>query len=79
MNIQKTQQIRIFLFIIISVTSMLLLFDVVLMPRFRIPSDTAYRAEEGVLDLRGWDIREIPFLPLDGEWEFYWTQLLSTG
>jgi len=79
MDMQNTQNIRILLFIILAVTSMMLFFDIVLTPKIRIPSDRTYRAEEGVLDLRGWDINELPFIPLNGEWEFFWNQLLESG
>jgi len=32
---------------------------------------------QGVLDLRGWDFEQQGTLSLEGEWEFYWGQLLS--
>ena len=31
----------------------------------------------GVMDLSGWNREESPMLTLDGEWEFYWNELLS--
>jgi class 3 adenylate cyclase len=34
------------------------------------------RGEKGVLDLRAWDFAAQQPLPLNGEWEFYWQQLL---
>ena len=77
MGIKKIQNIRILLFMMISLTFMLLFFDVVLTPKIRRSSDLTYRAEDGVLDLRGWDNTDIPFIPLDGEWEFFWNQLLG--
>ena len=77
MGKQKTQNIKILLFIMISVTILLLLFDVVFIPKTQSPSDTSYRAEKGVLDLRGWDKTKIPYISLDGEWEFFWNQLLG--
>ena len=61
----------------ISVTAMLLFFDFVLTPGIRLPAGDAYRAESGVLDLRGWSKTEIPCIALDGEWEFFWNQLIS--
>lgn len=35
------------------------------------------RAVRGVLDLSGWDLVEDGIVRLDGEWEFYWHQLLT--
>lgn len=35
------------------------------------------RAVEGVLDLRDWDFSSQGSISLEGEWEFYWGQLLS--
>lgn len=37
------------------------------------------RANEGVLDLRDWDMTIQAPVALAGEWEFYWLQLLSPG
>lgn len=36
-------------------------------------------AEQGVLDLTNWDIEDDGIVTLMGEWEFYWSQLLSSG
>ena len=33
-------------------------------------------AADGVLDLRGWDLTQAS-VPLDGEWDFFWKQLVS--
>ncbi|MDH7554947.1 MAG: SpoIIE family protein phosphatase [Spirochaetota bacterium] len=35
------------------------------------------RAIEGVLDLRGWDESSNQVISLDGDWEFYWNQLIE--
>ncbi|HEX3046566.1 MAG TPA: ATP-binding protein [Bacillota bacterium] len=35
------------------------------------------QAVNGVLDLTGWDLARDGMLPLNGEWEFYWGQLLT--
>ena len=35
-------------------------------------------AEKGVLDLRQWDFEKNGNVSLNGEWEFYWEQLLSS-
>lgn len=77
MDKQKTQNIIILMFIMISVTILLLFFDVVLIAETESPSGKAYGAKNGVLDLRGWDMTEIPYISLDGEWEFFWNQLLD--
>lgn len=34
-------------------------------------------AVAGVLDLRSWDLKQTGSVNLDGEWEFYWQQLLT--
>ncbi|NJO03631.1 MAG: hypothetical protein HC880_19860 [Bacteroidia bacterium] len=33
-------------------------------------------AKHGVLDLRHWNFKEDGAIELDGEWEFYWRELL---
>ncbi len=38
---------------------------------------SAPRAENGVLDLRNWDFEGSGIVSLDGEWSFYWNQLLA--
>ena len=35
------------------------------------------KAVEGVLDLRKWDLKQDGSVKLDGQWEFYWNQLLE--
>ncbi|MCR8643608.1 histidine kinase [Paenibacillus sp. N1-5-1-14] len=37
------------------------------------------RVNKGILDLSQWQPTKDPILPLDGEWEFYPRQLLTTG
>lgn len=34
------------------------------------------KIQQGVLDLADWDYKENPILTLDGQWAFYWNQLL---
>lgn len=34
-------------------------------------------ARQGVLDATGWDFKTSGVIPLDGEWEFYWNELLT--
>jgi class 3 adenylate cyclase len=41
-------------------------------------SQQAPKAVKGVLDLRGWDFGKDGIVRLDGEWEFYWKQFLSS-
>ncbi len=36
-------------------------------------------AKQGVLDLSGWNLERDGIIKLDGEWEFYWKQLLKPG
>ncbi len=36
-------------------------------------------SQQGVLDLRDWDAASDQVVPLDGQWEFYWNQLLEPG
>jgi sensor histidine kinase YesM len=33
-------------------------------------------AKKGRIDLAGWDMEQTAIIPLNGEWEFYWEQLL---
>jgi len=35
------------------------------------------KISSGVLDLSSWDYRQVGRIKLDGEWEFYWNQLLT--
>ncbi|MDA0689604.1 MAG: diguanylate cyclase [Proteobacteria bacterium] len=39
----------------------------------------SHRASKGVLDLSDWDLATQDPIALAGEWEFYWSQLLSPG
>ncbi len=41
------------------------------------PDPLSLHAEAGTMDLSAWDIQKDPTLKLDGEWEFYWNQLLG--
>lgn len=47
------------------------------LPGWRQTSDSTLHAVNGRLDLAGWDIDNTPILPLEGDWEFYWDQLLT--
>ena len=35
------------------------------------------KAHKGVIDLRNWNFEKNPTIELNGEWEFYWQQLLT--
>lgn len=39
--------------------------------------DSLPRAEQGILDLRNWNLAESNMTSLDGKWDFYWNELLS--
>ena len=36
-------------------------------------------AKDGVIDLRNWDFKKYGSVPLRGEWQFYWKQLVHEG
>lgn len=64
-----------------------LLFTLVLLPILLVyllselvssPVSTIPKAHQGVLDLSNWDFPQDGVISLDGEWEFYWQQLLSS-
>lgn len=44
-----------------------------------LPAAQLPRADAGVLDLSDWDLAGEDSLNLDGEWSFYWNQLLPPG
>lgn len=43
----------------------------------RVDSRKIPRAEKGALDLHGWHFEKDGTITLDGDWEFYWEQLLT--
>ncbi len=43
----------------------------------RQPQDEYLKAENGRMDLASWDTKDTKILKLDGEWEFYWDELLG--
>jgi two-component system, LytTR family, sensor kinase len=59
--------------IIITFISMLLLS----MPENKQGKSTSLQAVKGKLELADWNMEHTKILPLDGEWEFYWNQLLT--
>lgn len=60
-------------FLLISFLSLLFLS----MPGKRGEPTGPLRAVKGVIDLSNWNMDETKILSLDGEWEFYWNQLLT--
>ncbi|SET06486.1 ATP-binding protein [Paenibacillus sp. NFR01] len=36
-------------------------------------------ARDGILDLTDWNVQSNKVVPLDGQWEFYWNQLVEPG
>lgn len=38
---------------------------------------TIYKANQGILDLKNWNPTTDPVISLDGDWEFYWNELLE--
>lgn len=61
-------------YILIVAVAIALLFCINLIPDI---SSKAPRAGKGVLDLSGWDFAQDGPVQLNGEWEFYWNQLLT--
>lgn len=61
-------------FIISLVSILVLLFS---LPDRKQTKADAYRAVNGRMELAGWNMNEVDIINLDGEWEFYWEQLLT--
>ncbi len=59
-----------------TVISLRLLFLSILLPIFGYSAEPP-KASKGFLDLTGWDFIEKGPTKLEGEWEFYWNQLLT--
>ncbi len=55
---------------------LLILILIVILFR-RTKTEEVFKAEKGVLDLTAWNFKGKGTLNLDGEWEFYWNQLLD--
>ncbi|MBN2859209.1 MAG: hypothetical protein JXK93_02985 [Sphaerochaetaceae bacterium] len=76
-DVPKGDVIQILLFLAIAVSITLLFFNLLLSPN-RGRDHAEYRlAENGVLDLTGWNFEDHGPVPLNGEWEFYPNQLLG--
>ena len=43
----------------------------------KIDKQTQPQPQQGILDLRDWDFSHQSIINLNGEWEFYWKQLVS--
>ncbi len=63
-------------FLILFVFVSLLLFS---MPEEKRVQNSGMKAVHGRMGLAGWDMERRGILHLDGEWEFYWDQLLTPG
>lgn len=62
---------------IVGLGCFLLLFGLVRASNHKIQSPDS--AQQGVIDLTAWDFRGEQVAALDGQWEFYWNQLLMPG
>ena len=68
MLVEKTSISRILIFLVIILGSQANLANA---------TDQPPKAVSGILDLRDWNFDEDRTVKLDGEWEFYWQQLLT--
>lgn len=67
---------RICIIIIIGITGVLIFLLPSLLSSGQTP-DASPMAEQGKMNTAVWDIEQKPILRLDGEWEFYWNELLT--
>lgn len=67
------KRVSIVMLIIVVFISMLLLS----MPEQKQGKSRNLQAVKGRLELADWNMEHMKILPLDGEWEFYWNQLLT--
>lgn len=58
------------------VLTVVLAITVLLLSTIREPQSAALHARQGVMDLSDWNPEQEERIKLDGEWEFYWNQLL---
>lgn len=61
------------------VLTVVLAISVLLLSTVREPQSSVLHAHQGVLDLSAWDPEQNERIKLDGEWEFYWNQLLPAN
>ncbi|MEY8746927.1 hypothetical protein AB9M62_48125 [Bacillales bacterium AN1005] len=67
-----------FLTSLIFLTILILIFTLYIKPsRGALSSTSIPVSTGGVLDLTHWSSEDIPTIPLQGGWEFYWNQLLD--
>ena len=75
--LKKEKSLSITLPIIIIILASLL-YIIFSLNKLTLPNKTSnVNSQKGVLELSNWDFNKDGFTALDGEWEFYWKQLLS--
>ncbi|MBU3110959.1 diguanylate cyclase [Clostridium lacusfryxellense] len=73
--LKKKKSLSIILTIIILASFFYVIFS---LNKLTLPNTTSnVNSQKGVLELSNWDFEKDGFTALDGEWEFYWKQLLS--
>lgn len=50
---------------------------VILSTTFPIAKNNSFYVESGVIDLNKWNVEDKGIIALNGEWEFYWRELLE--
>ena len=75
----RTDALQILLFLAVALAFVLIFFTVFLSPNHGQEHDEYRLAENGVLDLTGWNFDSNGPVPLDGAWEFYPRQLIDGG
>ncbi len=74
--LKKEKSLSITLSIIILASLLYVIFS---LNKLTLPNTTSnINSQKGVLELSNWDFDKDGFTSLDGEWEFYWKQLLIT-
>lgn len=63
----------------IALLVLLIIIVLLLLPRDQGEQKIEPTAVQGVLDLTGWDFEIDGIVNLEGEWEFYWEQLLTSS
>ncbi len=56
-----------------------IVFSVLLISSCSDPQEKRPDVEKGFLDLSSWDFEKDGLVNLNGQWEFYWEQLLESG
>ncbi len=70
LNYRHVPMIVFILFLVIIISSFAI-------PMYKLATEHAPKAEAGVLDLRSWSCAATDTVKLDGEWAFYWQELLT--